>query len=330
MNCKFLPVFVLLTSLASAGDAFFSADGKTVTFAPLMRSGHLLRVSTESGKLTELPLPPALKTATVTGLARGGEGEALFIASGAVWVMKEDGTVKKVCETGAVENPEKLFVSVKPGQPLTDWLFLSGSTKEPGAMPVFFARKPGQKAFDEVFCRRVSNVNCGVFADDGRFFFAGRGDIWEGGLVEEKDPGMRAASLVGARIAPVATLNTDSSNSGGMWVEGLSPAGKWLYTGLRGRHMGAVLRVPIPAKPLYNDDSADQPEPKQQLDAMRAALDKTELLIADTGGLTSFCACEINDKGQVFYRGERDDQGLGIWLWNGSGAPRRLTNEPDE
>lgn len=330
MKFAFLSALLMGTSIASAGDSFFSVDGKTVTLAPLMRSGVLLRVNTETGKLTELPLPPALKSAEVTGLARGGEGEALFIASTAVWVMKDDGTVKKVCDVGPVETPQNLFVSVKPDQPLTDWLFLSGTTKEPGAQATFFARKPGKKTFEEVFCRRASSTDCGVFADDGRFFFASHGDIWEGALTAEEDPGLRSATLVGARIAPVAVLNTDGSNSGGLWVNALCPAGKWIYTGLRGRHMGAILRVPIPAKPLYNDESGDQPEPKQQLDAMRASLDKTELLVAETGGMSAFSACEVNGKSSVFYRGEKDDEGLGLWLWNGSGAPRRLANEPLE
>jgi hypothetical protein len=329
MICKVLSVLLMSVVLASAGDSFFSADGKTVTFAPLIRTGHLLRVNTESGQLTELPLPAALKDATVSGLARGGQGEALFIAGNAVWVMKDDGTVKKVCDTGTMEGPENLFVSVKPGQPHTDWLFLTGSTKEAGSLPVFFARKPGQKAFGEVFCRRVENVNAGCFAEDGRFFFAGKGDIWQGGIAPEEDPEFRIATLVGARLAPVATLNTDSANGGSMWVGGLCPAGKWLYAGLVGRHMGSILRVPIPAKPLYTDESDTQPEPKQQLDAMRNALDKTEFIVADIGGLTSFCACEINGQGQVFYRGERDEEGLGIWLWNGSGAPRRLATEKE-
>ena len=329
MSYRLLTVFLMFASAAPAGDSFFSADGKTVTFAPVMRTGHLLQVDTESGKLTELPLPAALKDASVSGIARGGEGETLFIANKSVWVLTADGTVKKVCDTGPVEMPENLFVSVKEGQPLKDWLFLSGTDKEATAS-VFFARKPGQKTFSGVFCRRADNVNCGVFAEDGRFFYTSHGDIWEGGLVPEEDPQARLATLVGARIAPVGTFNTDSTNGGSRWVAGLCPAGKWLYAGLQGRHIGSILRVPIPAKSLYTEDAGEQPEPKPHLDAMRAALDKTELIVAETGGLSAFCATEVNGKALVFYRGERDEHGLGLWLWNGSGEPKRLANESAE
>lgn len=328
MNYRALTAFLTFASVASAGDSFFSADGKTVTFAPAMRTGHLLRVDIESGKLTELPLPANLKTADVSGLARGGEGEALFIAEKAVWVMKDDGTVKKVCDTGPAENAENLFVSVKPGQPLKDWLFLSGTPKDETSF-IFFARKPGQKTFGDVFCRRADDVRAGAFADDGRLFFSSHGDIWEGGFDPEEETGIRMATLVGARIAPVGMLNTDMTNSGSRYVGGLAPAGKWLYAALRGRHQGSIIRVPIPAKPLYNQDSEEQPETKPHLEAMRAALDKVELIVAETGGISAFCACEVEGKALVFYRGARDEKGLGLWLWNGSGEPKRLANEPD-
>jgi hypothetical protein len=326
---KSLLLAAALTTSAAAGDSFFSADGSTVTFAPLHETGYLLRAEIAGGKVTKLPLPPALKDANITGLARGGQGEALFIAGPAVWVMKDDGTVKKVCDTGTMETPENLFVAVKPGTAITDWMFLSGVPKEDGGTPVFYARKPGQKAFGDVFCRRIESVNCGCFAEDGRFFFAGRGDVWEGGFQTEDEPDSRMAVLIGARIAPVALLSTDEGNSGSVWVGGLSAAGKWLYAGLTGRHEGAVVRIPIPDKTLYSEMAAEGYTLKGHLDTMRSSLDKTELIVADTGGLTAFCAAEINGQGHVFYRTE-DDEGHGLFLWNGSGAPKKLGREPAE
>ena len=319
----------VLTCSAVAGDSFFSADGSTVTFAPLHETGHLLRVTVASGEVSKLPLPPVLKDASVPGLARGGLGEALFIAGPAVWVMKDDGTVKKVCDTGTMESPEDLFVAVKPGTPVTDWMFLSGVSKVEGSTPDFYARKPGQKSFGGVFCRRIQNVRSGCFSDDGRLFFTGNGDVWEGGIQTEDEPDGRMGVLVGARIAPVALLTTDEGNSGSVWVGGLNAAGKWLYAGLTGRHEGSIVRLPIPAKTLYSEMGDEKYTLRSHLDTMRAALEKTEILVAETGGLTAFCACEVNGEARVFYRGE-DDEGRGLFLWNGSGAPRRLANEPAE
>jgi len=164
------------------------------------------------------------------------------------------------------------------------------------------------------------------FSADGRFFFSGGGDLWEGGFVPEDSPEMRLATLVGARIAPIALHNTDSANGGNMFIGGLSAAGKYLYAGMRGRHMGCILRVPIPDKPLYSEEAGDLPGPKAHLEAMRASLEKTELLVADMDGLMAFAACEVDGKPRVFYRGE----GPGLWLWDATGAPKEIAKEPRE
>lgn len=319
-----------LTSTVCAGDAFFSAGGKTITFAPLIRTGVLWRLDVASGKLKALPLPADLKDASVTGLAVGAEGETLFNTEKAAWVMKDDGTVKRIADIGPATEPANLFVGTKPGTPLMDWLFVSATGKDDLTSRIFFARKPGTKAFSEVFCRRARMVDCGCFSSDGRFFFAEHGDVWEGGFAVEDDPGARAATLVGVRIAPLATLNTDGANAGSAFVRGLCPAGKWLYAGLGGRHFGSILRMAIPAKPLYTPNTDELPDGKAQLDAMRQSLEKTELLVAETGGLSAFCACEVDGQGRVFYRGESDEKGIGLWLWDGSGEPKRLANEPKE
>ena len=317
---------LLAVSTAHAGDSFFSADGKTVTFAPLSKPGVICRVDVGNGKITEFPLPRELKEATVTGLARGGQGEALFLAGTAAWVMKDDGTVKRITDLGKASGAENLFVATKPGTPLTDWLFLSGTEGKESDSTVFFGRKPGTKSFGQVFCRRVDNVNCGCFADDGRFFFSGGGDLWEGSIEPEENTQFMIATLIGARIAPVAMHNTDSGNGGNMFVSGLSAAGKWIYAGMRGHHMGCILRVPIPAKPIYTGSDGDVPEPKPHLEAMRSALEKTEVLVTGMEGLTAFAACEVEGKPRVFYRSES----TALWLWDASGAPREMAREPGE
>jgi hypothetical protein len=90
------------------------------------------------------------------------------------------------------------------------------------------------------------------------------------------------------------------------------------------------MRVAIPAEPLYNEASTEAPEPQAQLEGMRAVLARTEILVADTGSLDAFTACEVDGKAMVFYRGDNDEQGLALWLWSGKGAPRRLATEPKE
>ena len=319
---------LLSTAAAIAGDSFFSADGKSVTFAPQVESGSLARVDVETGKVALIPLPAELKDKEISGLAQGAQGEALFSAGDAVWVATDAGVIKKVLPTKPVTGAEGLFVGTKADSPLMDWLFVTGEDKDRAGDSVFYARHKGGKAFGTVFCRRISNVRCGTFAPDGRFFFCAQGDLWEGGFsVEEPDTGLEA-TLVGARIAPLAMLNTDGGNAGSAWVGGIAPAGKWLYAAVSGRHYGNILRVPIPAKTLYGPDTENLPEARDQLEAMRSSLEKTEVLVSDMEAISAFCATEVNGEPRVFFRTRRGEHGLSLWLWEGKGEPRRLAAEP--
>ena len=324
-------VIAVSTLSVQAGSAFFSADGKTVTVVPRWKTDILWQLNIDSGKLTELTLPAELKKEGVGAIARGGDGETLLTSGGAVWVLKEDGTAKRICDLGAAKDPSDLFVATGQGAPVSDWLFVSApDDADSSKRHILYARKPGAKAFQSVFCRRIENVYGGVFGEGGRLFFHANGDIWEGGLSTESEEGMPAATLVGARIAPLAMLNTDGSNGGSMLVNSISPAGKWIYAGLRGHHMGCIMRVALPAKPIYTETSDDIPDAKAHLAAMKASLDKTEILVENTGALDAFAACEVDGNPLVFYRGDTDDEGLGLWLWTGKGAPRRLATEPSE
>ena len=321
----------LVAPSVHANGAFFSADGKSVIFLPRFKSGILWQLDVASGKLKALALPKELKGALPTGIARGGEGETLLTAGKAAWVMKEDGTGKRLCDLGPAHEPSHLFAATAPGLPVTDWLFVTADDPADAGRQIFFARKPGAKAFGKVFCRRVENVRAGAFTQDGRLFFAADGDLWEGSFdQEDEDPAMPVATLVGARMAPVATLNTDSANGGGMFVDALAPAGKWIYVGLRGHHMGCILRVPVAEKPLYSDAEGTFPDPQKHLEAMSATLAKTEVLVENAGSMDGFAACEVEGQPTVFYRGDNDDEGLALWLWTGQKPPRRLATEPQE
>jgi len=80
-SCLVIAAFGLIsTAPAPAGTAFFSADGKVVTFLPRFKTGVLMKVDVASGKLTEVPLPKELKGAAPDCISRGGEGETLLAA----------------------------------------------------------------------------------------------------------------------------------------------------------------------------------------------------------------------------------------------------------
>lgn len=318
-----------------AAEAFFSKDGKKVMMGMNGVLTGLVQVDIATGKITQAPLPAEIKDEGIDSVARGGEGEALFLAKDAVWVWSAKG-VKRIYATAPVLGATDLFIATQPGTPLTDCLFVSGNeAADSNSIGSFYGRKPGGKgkAFVSVFCRRVSNALGGVFSDNGRFFFISDGDVWEGGIQTEDEPGMeRFGTLVGARIAPLAILNTDEANGGGMWVSHVAPAGNWLYVQLHGRHMTTLLRTAMPAKPMYAPGEGDFPTVKNQIDAMIHSLTRTQIIADDLGDIFGFCATEVGGKPRVFYctRTEAEGKGPGMLLWEGEGPARVIGYLPLE
>lgn len=319
----------LSSRMSDAGEAFFSADGKTVTMVHSRSSSSLFRIDLATGQLTTAAMPDDLIEEYIESVASGAEGEALFLAKEAVWVWTPgpDGKVKRVCSTAPVKASMDLFVMSKPGTPLNDAIFLSGLTEEEVAgIGTFYGRLPGKESvFSPVFCRRVANAMSGVCTPDGRLFFVSDGDLWEGGILAEEDATMgRLGVLIGARIAPLAISNTDEANGGGLWVSSIAPAGRWIYAHLRGRHMSTIVRMPMPEKPLYSPDTEEFPTVKQQLDAMRDALTGTEIIADDLGDIFGFCATETGGVTRLFYTTLTDAEGKGpaMMLREGDGETR--------
>ena len=344
MSISRLPVLLVGASLAlalslqpcMANEAFFSKDGRTVTMALGDRGYGLMQVDIATGKTTPAPLPAELKDAEINSVAAGSEGEVLFLAKNGVWVWTPGAAtpVKHVCATAPVVNPTDLFVATVPGTPLTDCLFISGNeTADATSNGTFYGRKPGGKhPFLSIFCRRVGDATGGVFSNDGRLFFVCNGDVWEGGIQPDDDTGTeRLGTLVGARIAPLAIMNTDEANAGSMWVQKVAPAGKWIYAELRGHNMAAIMRVPMPAKPLYAPGSQDSPSSKDHLAAMAHSLGKTEIVSEATEHVDGFCATEVGGQPRLFFCGDNEDEkGPALMLWEGTGEPRVIGHLPKE
>lgn len=326
---------MFFTSRSPAAEAFFSADGSTVTMTLSPRSAGLIQVDVESGAITKAPLPKELKEEFIESIARGGEDEALFLAKDAVWVWKDDASppVKRVCATAPVVSAAMdLTVVTAADTDLADSLFVSGIQQDNPDQQVLFGRKAGAKTFLPVFCRRVDGVQSGVFSEEGRFFFVSGGDVWEGGIQLDEDASMgRLGTLVAARIAPLGILNTDESNGGSLWVGQIAPVGKWLYLRLRGHHMGAIARIPVPAKPLYSPESDEQPTLQAQINAMKQSLAKVEIINDELEDAQAFCATEL-EGGEVrlFYCSRVDDKGVAMLVIDGDAEPEIIGYLPGE
>lgn len=326
----------LLNRPSMANEAFFSKDGKTVTMALGDRGYGLMQVDIATGKITKAPVPAELKDESINSVAAGSEGEVLFLAKNGVWVWTPGAAtpVKHVCATAPVVDATDLFVATVPGTPLTDCLFISGNENaDATSRGVLYGRKPGGKhPFLSIFCRRVSDATGGVFSNEGRMFFVTNGDVWEGGIQMDEEPDSeRLGTLVGARLAPLGILNTDEANAGSMWVQHVAPAGKWIYAQLGGHHMSAIVRAPLPGKPLYTPSSEESPSAKDHLAAMAQSLTQTEIITEATEHVNGFCATEAGGKPRLFFCGDvEDEKGPALMLWEGKGEPRVIGHLPKE
>lgn len=337
----FLATLSLMLSFqaTSAGEAFFSEDGASVFLAPCGTASGLIQIDVASGEVTHAPLPKELQEECIESIARGSDGEVLFLAKDAVWVWTPDAAkgkqVKRVCPTAPVVNATNLFVDTTADSPLQDCLFVSGTDAEnPEGDPRFFGRRPAAKAtFEPIFCRSVNDAVSGLFAEDGRLYFTCNRDIWEGGIQMEEDTTMgRLGVLVAARTAPLAVLTTDEGG-GGMGVVNVAVAGKWIYAHLQGRHMSAIVRTPKPAKAIYAPglDAEGGPSIKQQHTAMAKALTQTQIITEDAENPIGLCAIEVDGAPLVFYYDPAlTDKGSSLMLWEGEGKPRAIGYLPEQ
>ncbi|MDQ8192469.1 hypothetical protein [Roseibacillus persicicus] len=322
---------------SEAAEAFFSKDGEKVVVA-VQYEGGLVEVALASGEVKAAPLPAEFaEKPAIDSVARGSDGEALFLAQDAIWVWQpgSDTVARKVCSTAPVVGPSSVFVSTQPGTPFHDYLFVTGSEEENAiSMGTFYGRKPGSKeGFVPVFTRRASESAAGAFSDAGRLFFTCKGDLWEGEVAPSDQPEFdHMGTLVGARIAPLAILNTDEANGGGLWVENVCPAGKWIYTQSSGRHLAAVMRTPMPAKSLFSFDYDEDYSMAKHIEVMSQSLAKTEIITDELEGIFGFCATEVEGKPKVFFCTQSYGEGTGpaMYLWEGSGEPRVIGHLPAE
>jgi len=245
-----------LTHSATATEAAFSADGKTL-YAISRTEDGLLAFQTGNVTPKQIPLPKAF----------GGEASQLLTdpqgllvtAAGKLWQWNP--TDAKTAPKLVAPLPPSFQVfglSRAEGEGVAGTILISGwysfdpekpKPKVADEHDSLFGLKPGGKAFKPVFVRRLEHITaCPAFAN-GRMVFGGDHDLWEGGLEgEEEGMEFRAGTLWGHRSAPLGMFNTDGANGGGMGVRQVVIAGDTVWAALGGRHMGALVSVPLEKK----------------------------------------------------------------------------------
>ncbi|MGC4015683.1 MAG: hypothetical protein QM755_14345 [Luteolibacter sp.] len=255
-----LPVFALgfvaLTHSAIATEAAFSADGKTLY--AISRTGDGL-LAFEPGSVTPKPIPlPKAFGGEASQLLADPQG-LLVAAAGKLWQWNP--TDPKTAPKLVAPLPASFQVfglgraegeGVAGNLLISGWYSLDPQKPKPKNVDEnasLFALKPGGKAFKPVFVRRLEHVTACPTFSNGRMVFGGDHDLWEGGLDgEEEDMDFRAGTLWGHRTAPLGMFNTDGANGGGMGVRQVVIAGDTVWAALGGRHMGALVSVPLEKK----------------------------------------------------------------------------------
>ena len=328
---RILPFFAIGLGLSAhcvwAGNAFFSAEAKSVTFTPRIGIGFLYRLDVASGAVEKVLLKAPGADSSVIALCRGGDGETLLATDKGVFVHDTKGT-RKISELPVTTDYGIDGIAAAPAgmAGVGDWLFLSGQDPEDQTRRILFARKPGGNGFRPIFCRRVNRVGDPVLTPDGRLFFSEGGDVWEGGIEPSEDGDSPIeGTLLGIRVAPLGFLNTDGSNGGSMWVNEIMPAGKSIYVRLAGHHISELVRVPLmapidPSKELSTIDLyRRQAEVLAKAESIPVEVDQIQIAAAtDVGGE------------KVFYRGSHDGT-KGLFIWEKTtGKTRKVGVEPDD
>ena len=286
------PIFGLFPTLAGASEATFSADGKTL-WAISWEGGSLVAFNPEKpGAAPKITKLPAALTGTDGPSQILADSKGLLItAEGKLWhwdPAMPDSIPVALAPLPFGFNPTGLAVA--KGEALKGIIVLSGfhtfDSEKPHPQEVdgsatLYGLKSGEKVFKPVFVRRVERVTaCPYFAGE-RMIFGGDHDLWEGGIDMEEDMEERAGTLWGYRTAPLAMSNTDAANAGGMSLRQAVIANGTVWAALSGRHMGAIVSVPLAKKPA----GEEAPELSEAWKVQRESLAMTKVhrLPADEG-----------------------------------------------
>lgn len=331
MKLTYLLLALISTRTAQAAEATFSADGKSIYLLPLSESRSVYKIDPSAKKHLTLQPIKNLGEDTIHAIARNPQGEILLCTGKAIWTWSgTEAPAKKWLDLPQKFDCIDLSCTLAPGTVPSGTVFLHG-TQEGENQFSLLTWSAQKKKWLGVFCRRNEPYSAPQTNANGRMFFAGDRDLWEGSMIMEAaddDDITIAGSIEGCRIAPLAMLNADSGNSGAMVVGEVVAAGSQVFSLLEGRHMGALLQTPAPAKPLYaNPDSNEHPDLATQYKLMQDSLAKTKIHYSG-GPCDALCVHETGPtEYQVFWR--QDHEGDRAWMWmKANNLTKKIGTEP--
>lgn len=329
---KTLPHILLSLCLifaAHAGQSVFSADGKAIYLLPMSEGAgiHKIYPATKKHQVVQPFEKPG--TEAISAMTRNPQGEIVLCTKSALW--KWDG--KKATAKKWITLPKQfecldLSCTLAKTTVPAGTIFLHGTQQGENRFSLF-TLLPGQQQWLEVFCRLNEMYSPPQTNAAGRMFFASNFDLWEGTMIPEEADEI-AGSIEGCRIAPLAMMNADSGNSGGMVVGNVVAAGTQIFSQLEGRHMGAILQTPAPAKALYaNPESNEHPALSTQYKLMQDSLAQTKIHY-EGGPCDALSVHETSPtEYSIFWR--QDLEGDRAWMFlKAGGKPQPIGEEPAE
>lgn len=268
------------SSPLSGSEAAFSADGTKLWVIPVFETDFLWEIETTTWTAKPRPVRGFAAEEAMQCLCLDEKGDLLVATDRAVWLLPPGEEEVRLIAT----LPGPAFVTgiscvTRPGPVPVGTVFLSVGPENGEGDPLYLM-KPDRKTLIPVFVRRLSDLTTVPrFSDSGRMVYGGNWDLWEGFFEAWDDGGVdRAGALGGSRFAPLALMNTDSANSGSMGVDGVAVLGEDVYAALGGRHMGALVRVPLPSENRYASNDGMHPELAESFAVMKRALGAADIL----------------------------------------------------
>ena len=246
---------------ANAGHAAFSADQQTVYLTVFDASGTLQSVNLETSEtrdlkfpeLTEAPDEPEIKA-----ISPSKNGGFWLLTAKALWHW--DGgvpTVQKIADA-----PEGVTFEDVAGRRDGDGsVVVTGSIKDPdeqGRTGRMFFKQDAQAPLLQVFVRRLDEIDCPVYLDDGSLLFATEGDLWHGVVEFERgDQGFADRGVLSAyRYAPLAVRSTYVGTSMQTGATEIAASRDQIYvhaSRMEGSGWGSLVRLQRPPRLQKHD-----------------------------------------------------------------------------
>lgn len=326
-------LFLLFSLGTHATEATFSADGKTIYLSPMDAGDEIIVIDATTHKHQRVAPIPLEENDYIAALALDPSGSILLATTKSLWAW--DPSTQKVQKLIAFPKNfivDDLSCTTGNGAIPAGTRLLLGTRKEEDRFALL-ALLPGKKQWREVYCRRNEPYSAPRTNAAGRMFCASNFDFWECSIqpeVADDNGDAIVGSMEGCRIAPLAMMNTDSGNSGGMIVSNAVSVGSQVFCLLEGRHMGAIIQVKAPEKALYaNPDGNEHPSLAKQYQLMQQCLASTKTHY-DGGPCDALCAHENSPNDyKIFWRQDLENDQAWMLL-SANGKAKQIGSEKSE